>query len=65
MNGKATPKSCGHSKSFSERCIECELVLAREGLAWAKDNLNTYSKLIIKLEAERELGEASLKELRK
>lgn len=46
---------CGHGKMFKKRCIECELVSAREGLATAKENMNLYGKLIAKLEAEREL----------
>jgi hypothetical protein len=54
------PKECGHAKSFKDRCIECELVSAREGLAWAKDNLNQYSKLIEKLEAEKRLSDQVL-----
>jgi hypothetical protein len=46
-------KICGHAKSFSTRCIECELISAREGLAWAKDSFAQYSKLVAKLEAEQ------------
>lgn len=49
------PKGCGHAKTFKERCIACELVSAREGLAWAREGVEKYSKLIIKLEAEQQL----------
>jgi hypothetical protein len=49
------PRRCGHAKSFTDRCIDCELVSAREGLAWAKDGVEKYSKLIAKLEAEQQM----------
>jgi hypothetical protein len=29
---------------------------AREGMAWAKDNLDKYSKLIVKLDAEQRMS---------
>jgi len=48
-----TPKGCSHGKTFEERCIECELVSAREGLRWAKESVEKYSERIAKLEAER------------
>lgn len=48
-------KGCSHARSFKERCVGCELVSAREALAWAKDGVEKYSKLIIKLEAEKQL----------
>jgi hypothetical protein len=51
-----TDKICGHAKPFSSRCIECELMSAREGLAWAKDNLDKYGKLVVKLEAEQRMS---------
>jgi hypothetical protein len=41
---------CSHSKAFKTRCIECEAV------ASARDNLNQYSKLVVKLEAEQRLS---------
>ena len=47
------PKGCGHGKTFEERCIECELVSAREGLRWAKESVEKYSERIVKLEVER------------
>ena len=49
-------RECSHSKTFKTRCIECELISAREALAWAKQNANEYSKLVIKLEAEQRLS---------
>lgn len=51
------PKGCDHAKAFKERCIECEIVSAREGLAWAQDSFCQYSKLIAKLEAEKRLSD--------
>ena len=50
-------KICGHAKLFSTRCVDCELISAREGLAWAKDSFDKYSKLVVKLEAEKKLSE--------
>jgi hypothetical protein len=47
---------CGHARPFAVRCIECELVSAREGLAWAKDSFDKYSKLVAKLEAEQRMS---------
>jgi hypothetical protein len=47
---------CSHSKAFKTRCIECELIMAREAVASARDNLNQYSKLVVKLEAEQRLS---------
>jgi len=55
MTVETVPKQCGHAKTFAVRCIECELVSAREGLAWARDNVNLYGKLIVKLEAEQQM----------
>lgn len=48
-----TRKGCGHGKTFDERCIECELVLAREGERWAKESLALYRAKIAKLEQEK------------
>lgn len=45
-------KTCGHARSFKERCVECELILAREGLAFAQQKIEKYSKLIAELEPE-------------
>lgn len=50
-------RKCGHAKSFASRCIECELISAREKLAWAKDDFDKYGKLVIKLEAEKRMSE--------
>jgi len=47
-------KGCGHGKSFKDRCIDCELVLAQSGLQWAKENLARYGRQIAELEAERQ-----------
>lgn len=41
---------CSHGKTFKEPCTECQLVLAREGLAWALQSVDKYSKLIADLE---------------
>ncbi|WP_448043779.1 hypothetical protein [Bradyrhizobium liaoningense] len=43
---------CGHGKTFKEPCIECQLVLAREGLAWAIKRVEKYSKFIADLAPE-------------
>lgn len=48
-------KGCGHGRPFKQRCIDCELMSAREGLAWAKDDVEKYSKLIVKLETEQQM----------
>lgn len=40
---------CSHGKTFKEPCTECQLVLAREGLAWALQSVEKYSKLIAEL----------------
>ena len=53
-------KICGHARPFSTRCIECELISAREGLAWAKDSFDKNSKLVAKLEAEKKLFEQAV-----
>lgn len=45
-------KECSHNRTFKTRCIECELIMAREAVAHARDNFNQYSKLVVKLEAE-------------
>lgn len=45
-------KGCSHGRTFEEPCVECKLVSAREGLAWAEQNTKKYSKLIAELEAE-------------
>jgi hypothetical protein len=44
--------TCGHNKSFKERCIECELVLVREGLAWSERKASEYRDAVVRLEAE-------------
>jgi hypothetical protein len=46
-------KGCGHGKTFKERCIDCELVSAREGLRWAEESVRKYSKRIADLEAQK------------
>lgn len=46
---------CIHMKPFAARCIECELIMAREAVDHAKDSLNLHSKLVAKLEAEQRL----------
>lgn len=51
-----TGKGCGHGKLFSERCIECALISAREGLKWATENVDRYSKQIAELEKEKSDG---------
>jgi hypothetical protein len=51
-------RKCGHAKTFKTRCIECELIMAREAVAHAEDNLNQYSKLVVKLEAELRMNAA-------
>lgn len=45
---------CSHGKTFKEPCIECQLVLAREGLAWAQQSVAKYSKFIAEFEPERQ-----------
>jgi hypothetical protein len=37
---------CSHGKTFDERCIGCELVLAREALASARNNVNRYEQAL-------------------
>jgi hypothetical protein len=49
-------RGCGHGKTFAEPCIDCQLVLAREGLAWATQSVDRYSKLIAELEVEKKKG---------
>lgn len=49
-------KACSHALPFQVRCIECELISARESVAWAKDNLDKYGKLVEKLEAEKKMN---------
>lgn len=46
---------CGHKRLFKTRCIDCELIMAREAVAHAKDSLDKYSKLVVKLEAEQRM----------
>jgi hypothetical protein len=53
----STERECSHSRTFKARCIECELIMAREALAHAKDRLNQYSKLVVKLEAEQRMND--------
>lgn len=54
-------RECSHKRPFETRCIECELIMAREAEAHAKDSLNLYSKLVVKLEAEQRM-QASLQQ---
>jgi hypothetical protein len=56
IEGIATMKGCSHGKTFAEPCIECKLVSAREGLAWATQSVDRYSKLIAELEVEKKKG---------
>ena len=46
-------KECSHGRTFSERCIDCELVSAREGERWALESLTKYRDRIEKLEREK------------
>lgn len=46
-------KGCSHGKTFDERCIDCELVLAREGLRWSQEGVERYTQQIARLEAEK------------
>ena len=52
----STERKCSHKRPFKVRCIECELIMAREAVAHAKDGLNQYSKLVVKLEAEQRMS---------
>jgi hypothetical protein len=54
----STERKCSHSRTFKTRCIECEMIMAREAEARAKDSLNQYSKLVVKLEAEQRMNAA-------
>ncbi len=47
---------CGHSKTIAERCMECELVSAREALSFAQQDVEKYSAKIARLEAEQCAG---------
>lgn len=49
-------RKCSHQRTFKTRCIECELIMAREALAHAKDNLDKYGKLVVKLECEKQMA---------
>jgi len=46
-------KGCSHGKTFDERCIDCELVLAREGLRWSQEGVERYTQQIARLETEK------------
>jgi hypothetical protein len=48
-----TDTHCAHSRSYNERCIECELVWANEGVEWAKKDIAKYRERIQRLKAER------------
>jgi len=48
-------KQCGHGKRYDERCVECEIVSAREGLAWAKIDVERYEARLAQLEIEKPL----------
>jgi hypothetical protein len=48
----AMSRGCSHGKTLAEPCIDCKLVLAREGLAWAQQGVERYSKLIAEMEGE-------------
>lgn len=54
----STERECSHKRTFKTRCIECELIMAREAVEHAKDNFNQYSKLVVKLEAEQRMNVA-------
>jgi hypothetical protein len=54
----STERECSHKRTFKTRCIECELIIAREAVAHAKDNLDKYGKLVVKLEAEQRMNAA-------
>jgi hypothetical protein len=54
----STDRECSHKRPFKVRCIECELIMAREALNHAKDSLNQYSKLVVKLESEQRMNAA-------
>jgi hypothetical protein len=54
-------RECSHNRTFKTRCIECELIMAREAEAHAKFSLNQYSKLVVKLEAELRMNAAFLR----
>lgn len=59
MTDRISDKRCSHGKTFKVRCIDCELILARERLASATDDVDKYGKLIVKLEAEQRLSLAA------
>lgn len=46
------PKGCSHGKTFSQRCVECDLLLAREGERWALADVAKYRARIALLESE-------------
>ena len=45
-------RRCLHEKSFDERCIECEIVWAEEGLKHATEGVKLYSAAIKRLRAD-------------
>lgn len=47
-------KGCSHGKTFDEPCVECELVLCREGLKISEQRAARYRARIAELNA---LGE--------
>lgn len=49
-------EKCSHQRTFETRCIECELIMAREALAHAKDDFDKYGKLVVKLECEQRMA---------
>lgn len=51
-------RKCSHAKTFKTRCIECELIMAREAVGHAKESFNLHSKLVAKLEAELRMNAA-------
>jgi hypothetical protein len=54
LGGSQMPDThCAHSRSYNERCIECELVWANEGVEWAKKDIAKYRERIQRLKAEK------------
>lgn len=51
-------RECSHKRTFKTRCIECELIMAREAVAHAKDNFDKYNKLVVKLECEKKMSDS-------
>ena len=47
--GPAVKKTCGHGKTFSQQCAECELIWHRDMLAIAESNAERHRKAIAKI----------------